>query len=142
MINYYYDKISQLLGGKIISSFYMYLDKNGEEIINELTPNTDFKEMHQHNAFLGMMVMLPNKNVKGVIVMQDEEGNGPGALDICDLKVSQTDLNSMIAKMATVANERSVDGKEFEEHVLGVLTGMVDGANKKSKSKDKIKVGI
>ena len=65
--NFYLDKLKPLIGGKIAA-----LARSG--------PTDD---PHEHE-FFGFIIKLSNGKTKTLILLSDDEGNGPGSFEIID----------------------------------------------------------
>ena len=66
---FYLDKLKPLIGGRITA-----LARSG--------PTGD---PHEHE-FFGFVIKLPNGKTKTLILLSDDEGNGPGSFELIDDK--------------------------------------------------------
>ena len=62
---FYLKQLSNLIGGKITQVATTEADESGDE-------------------FFGLVVTMPNGKSKTVLILRDDEGNGPGSFEIQD----------------------------------------------------------
>ena len=103
-MNYHYERIKALFGGKIVGAITVDVDaETGNETIQWMKPDSKFSTNGE--GFMGLLIEMPNGSKLGMIIMQDEEGNGPGAFDIIGLKMPKAVFDKLLEQAAERGGE-------------------------------------
>lgn len=116
MCNYYFNRIKELFGGKIVGAITVDVDiKTGKQTIKTMMPDSKYSACEE--GFMGLLIKMPDKSMKGMIIMQDEEGNGPGDFDIFNLqRFFVLDQRSKSGNASKEIGENAINGKKTRKN--------------------------